>query len=106
MQPTSEPPKNPTSETTDYGPRTTDRISGRRGTRTLTPLRAHGLANRPGQPYPAALREEVAGLGLEPRRRPYEGLPSTCPPANAKQSVVSSPLSEWEIGDCAGGGCC
>jgi hypothetical protein len=32
------------------------RSSGRRGIRTLTPLRAHSLATRPGQPYPATFR--------------------------------------------------
>ena len=30
--------------------------SGRRGIRTLTPRRAHSLAGRPGQPYPATFR--------------------------------------------------
>ncbi len=36
--------------------RFTIEASGRRGSRTLTALRPHGLANRPGNPYPAALR--------------------------------------------------
>ena len=32
-------------------------ISGRQGIRTLTAQRPHGLANRPGKPYPATFRE-------------------------------------------------
>jgi hypothetical protein len=40
--------------------------SGRRGSRTLTALRPHGLADRPGNPYPAAFRRSVDPAGVEP----------------------------------------
>jgi hypothetical protein len=40
--------------------------SGRQGIRTLTPLRAHSLAPRPGQPYPATFRLAVDPPGVEP----------------------------------------
>ena len=39
-------------------------VSGRQGIRTLTTKRPHGLANRPGKPYPATfqrLRREISG---------------------------------------------
>src|SRR4051794_19142018 len=39
--------------------------SGRRGSRTLTTLRSHALAERPGDPYPAASRG-VDPAGVEP----------------------------------------
>ena len=36
--------------------------SGRQGIRTLTALWPHGLANRPGKPYPATLRKKAKSL--------------------------------------------
>src|SRR5439155_25705725 len=37
--------------------------SGRHGIRTHTTLRPHGVANRPGQPYPATFRMLVGRIG-------------------------------------------
>jgi hypothetical protein len=47
--------------------------SGRQGIRTLKPVRAHSLAVRPGEPYPATFRitfmrkNQWTGRGVEPR---------------------------------------
>src|SRR5437660_1770055 len=85
--------------------------SGRQGIRTLTPSRAHSLAPRPGQPYPATFRFAMDPPGVEPTgtrlsawplcqfayravklrvwvlipsRRVYEARPGTGPPANPR----------------------
>ncbi len=52
--------------------------SGRRGIRTLTPLRATPLATGPGQPYPAAFRDPArSGRGTRtPIVRPKAGGPT------------------------------
>lgn len=59
--------------------------SGRGGSRTLTPLRAHSLAARPGQPYPAPLhkaraREIPRRDGPPGTRTPISCLQGRCPP--------------------------
>src|SRR5207248_2019483 len=41
--------------------RRSQRESGRQGSRTLTPSRAHPLAAGPGEPYPATFRQIVSG---------------------------------------------
>ena len=46
--------------------------------------RPHGLANRPDKPHPATFRVQVAGPGIEPGGRPYEGRPGTCHPASRR----------------------
>ncbi len=53
-------------------PFTTGATSGRRGIRTLTPLRARCLANRSGNPYPAAFRLQWTHRELNPDRQPAE----------------------------------
>jgi hypothetical protein len=45
---------------------TTGAGSGKRGSRTLTTSRSRALAERPGNPYPAAFRQRVPPAGLEP----------------------------------------
>src|SRR5690349_23932602 len=47
--------------------------SGRQGIRTLTPSRAHSLAPRPGQPYPATFRIAADPPGVEPGPPPCHG---------------------------------
>ena len=91
-------------------------ISGRRGTRTLTAFRPHGLANRPGNPYPATLRIEWTRRESNPHYRHAMPVSSRWTTGPGKQSgewgsnprspaskagglPLSYPLHEWTAGE-------
>ncbi len=67
--------------------------SGRRGIRTLKARRPRGLANRPGEPYPAAFRECV-GTELNRHSPKASGL-QPLELTNA-QPTQSSCFNDWE----------
>ena len=64
--------------------------SGRNGIRThMTPVESHGLANRPGEPYPAAFRIQWTGWESNPTHRlcKSQSPPRNMPARNLKRSV-------------------
>lgn len=69
----------------------------------MTLVESHGLANRPGEPYPATFRMSVDPLGIEPTACPNgRGQPAELAPCH----LAMSPLRKWSVGesnpDCLG----